>query len=593
MEKRRRARINASLTELKSLLMDAIKKEGARQNKMEKADILEMAVKHLRQIQRQQFTGESSRDTPDINKYHLGFHACVQEVCTYLDSNRDEDLELKTKLLNHLANCMTSTNSQSTASTSSSSPMLTSTSTSLDVPVSIPASYNMPLQSFSPTVVNEVPEVKSSLRLEYGAAESSSVDASKQFSLELAKDTAKSKSNIATSSSDVIKQQGILHAVLTSSTPTVKQQMLPLSPPGSLIDHTPAPNRAQDNHNIINTVGTSQISPVTEINNNSIILPTFLKVGTPTSLTCIQQPNQLQPTHLYQHQLNQAQIQQHCLPQFPDGSNIFTSVNPFQLIPTKTANGDIAFLLSTTNFINSSHIPTFTFPVLTPPTVGNAQILSSPISQQAIQILSCTPEEQNQSISFMSPSMQPLIHPANKNVEIITTSTPNILQQTTPNILQQTTPLNLSSNSNKTTLMTHSNVVTFPTTVTGNADKALSFNKKLSYASKPTSTLDTKPSYPSSINKNITESVNLIQSTRLTNWNINVSSHSTSSTPSRPSESFLSDLMQSNTGSHHEVSSFHKTEPAVCQSQPIPTSNTFMDTDNELQNKQIFRPWKE
>ncbi|RUS81509.1 hypothetical protein EGW08_010737, partial [Elysia chlorotica] len=107
MEKRRRARINASLAELKSLLLEAIRKEGARHNKMEKADILEMAVKHLRQIQRQQFTGEAGESCVST-RYQLGYQACAHEVSKYLDSNSDEEVELKTKLLNHLANCITS-----------------------------------------------------------------------------------------------------------------------------------------------------------------------------------------------------------------------------------------------------------------------------------------------------------------------------------------------------------------------------------------------------------------------------------------------------------------------------------------------------
>ena len=40
-------------------------------------------------------------------RYHLGYQACAQEVSKYLDSNSDEEIELKTKLLNHLANCIT------------------------------------------------------------------------------------------------------------------------------------------------------------------------------------------------------------------------------------------------------------------------------------------------------------------------------------------------------------------------------------------------------------------------------------------------------------------------------------------------------
>ncbi|KAK3750172.1 hypothetical protein QZH41_015399, partial [Actinostola sp. cb2023] len=49
MEKLRRARINESLNELKSLVLDAMKKDVSRYSKMEKADILEMTVKYLRE----------------------------------------------------------------------------------------------------------------------------------------------------------------------------------------------------------------------------------------------------------------------------------------------------------------------------------------------------------------------------------------------------------------------------------------------------------------------------------------------------------------------------------------------------------------
>ncbi len=49
MEKRRRARINDCLNELKQLLIEA---NPAQRNKLEKADILEMTVQYLRQLQR-------------------------------------------------------------------------------------------------------------------------------------------------------------------------------------------------------------------------------------------------------------------------------------------------------------------------------------------------------------------------------------------------------------------------------------------------------------------------------------------------------------------------------------------------------------
>ncbi|XP_032502951.1 transcription factor HES-4 isoform X4 [Phocoena sinus] len=61
MEKRRRARINESLAQLQSLLLDALRKESSRRSKLEKADILELTVKHLQSLRRVQVTGERGR----------------------------------------------------------------------------------------------------------------------------------------------------------------------------------------------------------------------------------------------------------------------------------------------------------------------------------------------------------------------------------------------------------------------------------------------------------------------------------------------------------------------------------------------------
>ena len=49
MEKRRRERINKSLTELKNILLEALKRDQSSCSKLEKADILEMTVKYLNQ----------------------------------------------------------------------------------------------------------------------------------------------------------------------------------------------------------------------------------------------------------------------------------------------------------------------------------------------------------------------------------------------------------------------------------------------------------------------------------------------------------------------------------------------------------------
>ncbi|XP_063409424.1 uncharacterized protein LOC134692801 [Mytilus trossulus] len=100
MEKRRRARINASLSELKTFLLDAIKKEGMRHNKMEKADILELTVKQLRQLQRQQFSSNPNSDT-----FRIGFIECATEVSTFLKSLPNVEPDLQAKLLEHLSKC--------------------------------------------------------------------------------------------------------------------------------------------------------------------------------------------------------------------------------------------------------------------------------------------------------------------------------------------------------------------------------------------------------------------------------------------------------------------------------------------------------
>ncbi|XP_041378278.1 transcription factor HES-1-like [Gigantopelta aegis] len=141
MEKKRRARINASLAELKTLLLEVIKKEGSRHSKMEKADILEMTVKHLRQIQRQHFTG--STDPTHHSKYQVGFNECVQEVSKYLTSQDICDVDIKARLLNHLANCITGFDS-SGISSMSPTPISSPESTTFS-PMTSPESTTSPI----------------------------------------------------------------------------------------------------------------------------------------------------------------------------------------------------------------------------------------------------------------------------------------------------------------------------------------------------------------------------------------------------------------------------------------------------------------
>lgn len=64
LEKRRRARINDSLTHLKGLILPLVGKGNARYSKLEKADILEMTVRFLRDLPSTPIKGENRLLTP-------------------------------------------------------------------------------------------------------------------------------------------------------------------------------------------------------------------------------------------------------------------------------------------------------------------------------------------------------------------------------------------------------------------------------------------------------------------------------------------------------------------------------------------------
>ncbi|XP_043932042.1 transcription factor HES-4-B-like [Protopterus annectens] len=106
MEKRRRARINESLGQLKALLLDALKKDNPRFSKLEKADILEMAVKHLRALQHNKITASLSVSPCVLSKFFAGFNECVNEVTRFLSTCDGIDADVRSKLLNHLASCI-------------------------------------------------------------------------------------------------------------------------------------------------------------------------------------------------------------------------------------------------------------------------------------------------------------------------------------------------------------------------------------------------------------------------------------------------------------------------------------------------------
>ncbi|KAJ8947683.1 hypothetical protein NQ314_008560 [Rhamnusium bicolor] len=67
-----------------------------------KADILEMTVKHLQNLQRQQLAMSAVADPTVINKFRAGFSECATEVGRFPGL----DPIVKRRLLQHLANCL-------------------------------------------------------------------------------------------------------------------------------------------------------------------------------------------------------------------------------------------------------------------------------------------------------------------------------------------------------------------------------------------------------------------------------------------------------------------------------------------------------
>ncbi|GAA6087915.1 hairy-related 8.2 [Tachysurus ichikawai] len=98
IERKRRERINQCLEQLRETVVGVF---GLDQSKLEKADILEMTVKHLQNIQSNKVT-EPFMDQEAHQRYSTGYIQCMHEVHNLLLSCDWMDKTLGTRLLNHL-----------------------------------------------------------------------------------------------------------------------------------------------------------------------------------------------------------------------------------------------------------------------------------------------------------------------------------------------------------------------------------------------------------------------------------------------------------------------------------------------------------
>ncbi|KAM4522253.1 hairy/enhancer-of-split related with YRPW motif protein 2 [Odontesthes bonariensis] len=105
IEKRRRDRINSSLSELRRLVPTAFEKQGSA--KLEKAEILQMTVDHLKMLQATGGKGYLDAHALALDFLSLGFRECLTEVSRYLSAMEglDSGDPLRSRLLSHLSCC--------------------------------------------------------------------------------------------------------------------------------------------------------------------------------------------------------------------------------------------------------------------------------------------------------------------------------------------------------------------------------------------------------------------------------------------------------------------------------------------------------
>ncbi|XP_062889667.1 hairy/enhancer-of-split related with YRPW motif protein 1-like [Mobula hypostoma] len=109
IEKRRRDRINNSLCELRRLVPTAFEKQGS--SKLEKAEILQMTVDHLKLLRSTGGKGYFDPHLLAVDYRSMGFRECLTEVIRYLGSleqiqGREGADPLKDRLVSHLNNYM-------------------------------------------------------------------------------------------------------------------------------------------------------------------------------------------------------------------------------------------------------------------------------------------------------------------------------------------------------------------------------------------------------------------------------------------------------------------------------------------------------
>uniref|UniRef100_UPI00398EF876 hairy-related 8.2 isoform X2 n=1 Tax=Pristiophorus japonicus TaxID=55135 RepID=UPI00398EF876 len=99
IERKRRERINNCLDQLKETVVGAFRLD---QSKLEKADILEMTVKHLQNVQNSRMMADTKIGLEAQQRFSAGYIQCMHEVHNLLLTCDWMDKTVGARLLNHL-----------------------------------------------------------------------------------------------------------------------------------------------------------------------------------------------------------------------------------------------------------------------------------------------------------------------------------------------------------------------------------------------------------------------------------------------------------------------------------------------------------
>ncbi|CAL4093038.1 unnamed protein product [Meganyctiphanes norvegica] len=137
LERKRRARINACLDELKDLMVGALQSEGESIAKLEKADVLELTVRHLRKLQQHQSLAIPAQNQSQ-QKFMSGYTLCAKEVTRFISSSPDIDFQVSQNLLSHLGNRINTFDSPAQATTTTTVPAAPAPTRPITVSVPVP-----------------------------------------------------------------------------------------------------------------------------------------------------------------------------------------------------------------------------------------------------------------------------------------------------------------------------------------------------------------------------------------------------------------------------------------------------------------------